>query len=71
MALRDSMSTEELLAVGFTISPADKTVAENKKRNAWRYKCEKCGKWNRERDENECPGCRQLENLEAKLKADK
>ncbi len=63
MPLHDSMSTEELLAVGFEISANDPTVAGHKKRGAWRYKCEYCGKWNREREENECAGCRQLGKL--------
>lgn len=66
MPLRDSMSTEELLAVGFEISPTNPSVAGHKKHSAWRYKCEVCGKWNRERAGNECPACRQTENLRDK-----
>lgn len=66
MPLRDSMSTEELLAVGFEISPKDPTVAGHKKRSAWRYKCAKCGKWNKEREENECAVCRRMAKLKEK-----
>lgn len=64
MPLHNSMSTDELLAVGFVITPENPAVASHKKHKAWRYKCEKCGKWNKEQGEAECAACQQLAKLE-------
>lgn len=67
MAMSDSMSDDELLAVGFKVTE-DANVASHSKHNAWRYKCDKCGRWHKEREGNECPGCHQTAKLRAKLK---